>query len=141
MYIKLDKNNYIERFELVEITAIENFIKLDDSKIDFLFDENKILKKEFYSEYKFYTYKNATLIKDLKKQNSCELEEQKDYYLKKSLEIGKKLEEYKNIGLQGGQEYIDLEKELEVNKNKYIELCQTEAIKIDEHMNSTKPAK
>lgn len=65
------------------------------------------------------------------------LEEQKNYYLNESLKIGKKMEEYKNIGLQGGQEYIDLEKELEVNKNKYIELCHVEALEMNSILDNT----
>lgn len=124
---------------LKELTDEEyNMFAQARSDGDFVFNEGT----DIFIVKRNYNFLNPVLDK---KNKICiegtTLEEQKNYYLNKSLEIGKKLEEYKNIGLQGGQEYIDLEKELEVNKNKYIEICQMEAIKIDERINSTKPAK
>lgn len=140
-YIKTNKYNQINSWtvqELEDYTKIETDIKREEL-IQYAFIKNKLIKREITKEYPLdnliYEWDGKDWIL------SMSLEEQKNYYLNKSLKIGKKMEEYKNIGLQGGQEYIDLEKELEVNKNKYIELCQTEAIKIDEHMQSIKSLK
>lgn len=77
----------------------------------------------------------------LKNKETATLEEQREYWLNKALETSKKIEEYKTIGLAGGQEYLSLEKELETYKKNYINACQSEAIAIDKHMSSTKPVK
>ncbi|MCJ8343686.1 MAG: DUF2977 domain-containing protein [Cetobacterium sp.] len=145
MKILLNKYNYIIAY--CAIGEIKDALEIELQE-DFKIEEHNLLDYQYISEKLVYNPIPKIKPEGVKIEydgniwiETASLEEQKDYYLKKSLEIGKKLEEYKNIGLQGGQRYIDLLKELEVNKNKYIELCQTEAIKIDEHMQSTKPIK
>lgn len=139
-FIKLNKFKQIKSISLYK--EDETFFEIETEKqmqdlLDYAVIENNLV-------YRPLTENKNNLESEFDGKKwivTATLEEQKNYYLNESLKIGKKMEEYKNIGLQGGQEYIDLEKELEANKNKYIELCQTEAIKINKHMDSTKPAK
>ena len=74
-------------------------------------------------------------------QETATLEEQRQYWLNKSLEISRKIEEYKMLGFEGRQELVDLENKLQEYKLKYASTFEGEALAMDKHMNSTKPVK
>lgn len=59
------------------------------------------------------------------------IEQQQQYYLNKTMECNKKLNEYKEIGLYGCSESIELEKNIVSYKQKYMDACHIEALDID----------
>lgn len=62
------------------------------------------------------------------------IEQQQQYYLNKTMECNKKLNEYKEIGLYGCSESMQLEKNIMSYKQKYIDACHIEALDIDREM-------
>lgn len=60
------------------------------------------------------------------------IEQQQKYYLNKTMECNKKLNEYKELGLYGSSESIKLEKDIIKYKQKYMDSCHVEALKLNE---------
>ena len=145
MFLNIDKKTneilyIIDNIKELEETEDRKFIKTNIKDIDFLTSKNFYIeetKKIKSIKMLENSVKQVFNYKKMKWEEQATLEEQKNYYLNESLKIGKKMEEYRNIGLQGGQEYIVLEKELEVNKNKYIELCHVEALEMNSISDNT----
>lgn len=69
------------------------------------------------------------------------IEEQREYWLNKILEVNKEIEQYKILGFEGRKELIDLENKLQKYKLKYSATFEDEAIKMDKHIQSIKPIK
>lgn len=103
-----------------------------------------------------YQYINEKLIKNIPKPKplgikleydgniwieTSPIEEQRECWLNKILEINKEIEQYKILGFEGRKELIDLENKLQKYKLKYSSTFEDEAIKMDKHIQSTKPIK
>lgn len=133
MLVLLNEYNYITSY-CDEGYESENYIEIEVGK----------LKGE---ELCFnYQYLNGELIKNVPPKKplgvkliyngtewveKSKLEEQKKYWLNKMLETNRMLSEYKALGLEGGIEFLALEKELEQYKTKYIDVQHAEALEID----------
>ncbi|SJZ94878.1 hypothetical protein SAMN02745174_02033 [Cetobacterium ceti] len=136
MYIYLDDNNSVFSY-----TKEKNDKGIFIDRNDFL-DLNNIYIYENNELIEFKRPEGVKVIFDFDKRTFVDLassNEKQNFYKTKMIEVNEKIKELNEIGLAGGLDYITLEKELDEYKKKYIIACQDEAIKIDEHMNSTKP--